>query len=30
MRTQRLMEHIVVSVAIWLLIVWTVSCIFFP
>ena len=30
MRTQQLMEHVVVGVAIWLLVAWTVSCIFFP
>jgi hypothetical protein len=30
MRTQRLMESIIVSAALWLLIAWTLSCVFFP
>lgn len=29
MRTQRLMETIIVSAAIWMLIAWTISCVFF-
>lgn len=30
MRRQPLMETVIVSVAIWLLIAWTISCVFFP
>lgn len=30
MQTQRLMESIIVSAALWLLIAWTISCVFFP
>lgn len=30
MRRQQLMETIMVSAAIWLLVAWTISCVFFP